>query len=398
MFYHNFKYSLKILLKNKVLIFWTFAFPIILGSLFKMAFSDIENNEKLDTIDIAIIQTEEFNNNQIFKKTFEELSNKNNKNKLFNISYIKEKNNIESKKKANQLLEQDKIVGYLFLENKKEIIVKTSGINQTIFKYVTEEIIQTEKIITNLIKEDMISNPIDQTVEQLYEKIYNKVLSINKNNTILKDTTNTNLSYTMVEFYTLIAMTCLYGGILAMTSINNNLANMSSKGKRIFISPTKKYKTIISSVLASYIVQLLGLFILFIYTVIVLKVYYGNNLPLIILLALIGSLAGLSLGVFTSCIFKSNENTKTGVIISLTMLGCFLSGMMGITMKYVIDKNVPIINKLNPANMITDGFYSLYYYDTLDRYYFNIISLIIFATILIVISIFSLRRQKYDSI
>ena len=80
------------------------------------------------------------------------------------------------------------------------------------------------------------------------------------------------------------------------------------------------------------------------------------------------------------------------------MLGCFLSGMMGITMKYIIDKNVPIINKLNPASMITDGFYSLYYYDTLDRYFFNIISLIIFALILIGVSIFSLRRQKYDSI
>ena len=27
------------------------------------------------------------------------------------------------------------------------------------------------------------------------------------------------------------------------------------------------------------------------------------------------------------------------------MLGCFLSGMMGITMKYVVDTNAPIINK-----------------------------------------------------
>ena len=42
--------------------------------------------------------------------------------------------------------------------------------------------------------------------------------------------------------------------------------------------------------------------------------------------------------------------------------------MMGVTLKYVIDKNVPIINLINPNNLITDGFYSLYYYDTLDRY------------------------------
>lgn len=67
-------------------------------------------------------------------------------------------------------------------------------------------------------------------------------------------------------------------------------------------------------------------------------------------------------------------------------------------MKYIVDKNIPIVNKINPASMITDGFYSLYYYDTLDRYFFNIASLLIFALIMIVISYFSLRRQKYDSI
>ena len=67
-------------------------------------------------------------------------------------------------------------------------------------------------------------------------------------------------------------------------------------------------------------------------------------------------------------------------------------------MKYIVDKNIPIVNKLNPASMITDGFYALYYYDTLDRYFFNISSLLIFALIMITISYFSLRRQKYDSI
>ncbi len=67
-------------------------------------------------------------------------------------------------------------------------------------------------------------------------------------------------------------------------------------------------------------------------------------------------------------------------------------------MKYIVDKNIPIVNKINPASMITDGFYSLYYYDTLDRYFFNIASLLIFALIMIAISYFSLRRQKYDSI
>ena len=95
---------------------------------------------------------------------------------------------------------------------------------------------------------------------------------------------------------------------------------------------------------------------------------------------------------------KSSEDAKSGIIIAITMAGCFLAGMMGITMKYIIDKNIPILNKINPASMITDGFYSLYYYDTLDRFWFNIISLVIFSAIMIILSYISLRRQKYDSI
>lgn len=89
---------------------------------------------------------------------------------------------------------------------------------------------------------------------------------------------------------------------------------------------------------------------------------------------------------------------KTGILIGFTMLGCFLSGMMGITMKYIVDKNIPILNMINPASMITDGFYSLYYYDTLDRYVFDTLSLAIFTGVMIAIAYFGLRRQKYDSI
>lgn len=386
MFIHNFKYSFITLFKNKMLIFWTFAFPIILGTLFNMAFKDIENNEQLDIIDIAIVENEQFKNNKIYREVFNNLSDENNEERLFDIQYV----NLEEAKK---LLEEDEISGYLLYENEFKITVKSSGINETILKTVTEEIKQNEIMINNLTEQEIKKGNYN------YELISKDILTTIANSKAnIEDISNNNLSYTMIEFYTLIAMACLYGGILGMTSLNQCLANQSSNGKRISISPVKKSKLIFSSLLASYLTQIIGLVLLFLYTYFILKVDYGNNLPLIILLALAGSFAGLSLGVFVSSIFKVNENTKIGIVISITMLGCFLSGMMGITMKYIIDKNVPIINKLNPASMITDGFYSLYYYDTLDRFFFNIISLIIFALILIGVSIFSLRRQKYDSI
>ena len=393
MFTHNFKYTLKTLFKDRTLIFWTFAFPIILGTFFNMAFSNIENSESLNIIDIAIVENEEFKSNEIFTTVFENLSDENSEDRLFNATYTTEE-------KAKELLENKDIIGYMKIEEENpKVIFNINGIDQTVFKYVVEEITQTSKIITEMATKEISEQFAIGNFNIDYDELYDRIIKLASEQKVeLNNISNKNLSYTMIEFYTLIAMTCLYGGILGVVAINKSLANMSPQGKRVSVAPTKKHKVILSSVCASYLTQLIGIAILFVYTIFVLKVDYGNNLGLVVSLALAGCLAGLSIGTFVGTIFKTNENTKTGIIISITMLGCFLSGMMGITMKYIIDKNIPIINKLNPASMITDGFYSLYYYDTLDRYIFNLVSLLIFSAVLIIISYISIRRQKYDSI
>lgn len=393
MFWHNFKYSLKTLLKSKMLLFWTFAFPIILGTLFNMAFSNIENNEKLEIINIAIVDNEDFKNNEIFKEAFETLSSENSTNQMFNTTYT-------SLEKSKEMLENEEITGYL-LFNGEDVTIKvsSSGINETILRNVVDQIQSKKEMIGTLAQKEIEDEYKQGNFNIDYNEIYANVMAkIDKNDVKLNNISNKNLSYTMIEYYTLIAMAALYGGIISMFTTNFKLANMNAVGKRTSVSPVRKGTMLLGSLCASYVVQLIGMALLFVFTIFALKVDYGTNLSLIILLACIGSLAGLSLGVAVSTLVKSNENAKIGILISVTMVACFLSGMMGITMKYVIDKNVPILNKINPASMITDGFYSLYYYDTLDRFYFNVISLLIFSALMIFISYKGLRRQKYDSI
>lgn len=392
MFKHNLKYNLKTLFKSKALIFWTYAFPLILGTFFYLAFHDIEKNETFKAIPIAIINNEEFKNNDIWKSTINSLSNEDD-NQVFKTSY-------KTLEEAESLLEEGDITGYLLLENNTpKVIIKENGTSETILKSVIEEINSNINIIKDYIEikvKEEIKNNNYTNID--YEGISREALSMLEIENNIKDITNNNMSYTMIEYYTLIAMAALYGGILGMVAINKCLANMGNIGKRVSVSPTKKRTIILSSALASYIAQVIGVALLFLYTIFVLKVDYGTNLPLIILLSLVGSLTGLSLGIAISSILKTSENTKLGIILAITMTGCFLSGMMGITMKYIIDKNVPLVNMLNPAALITDGFYALYHYDTLTRYWRNIISLLIISIILILISIKALRRNKYDSI
>ena len=389
MFWHNFKYSLKTLLKNKMLLFWTFAFPIVLGTFFYMAFSNIEKTETLDAFDIAIVNNNDFNENILFKEAFKSLSDKTNDNYLFNIKYV-------NLNEAKNLLGEEKIVGYLYFSNDNvNVTVNSSGIDETVLRFVTNELLSKKEMINTLVEVNYAKAASDADLNEIYKEAIN---IINNSDVTLNNISNKNLSYTNIEYYTLIAMSALYGAMISITVINYKLPNMNSVGKRCSISPLNKKTLLISSLLASYLVQIVGLLILFIFMLLVMHVDFGNNGLLVLLLGLVGSLTGLSLGIFIGSVIKTNENAKTGILISITMLWCFLSGMMGITMKYVIDKNVPIINKINPAALLTDGFYALYYYDTLNRYVMDVISLVIISLVLILLSLGSLRRQKYDSI
>ena len=392
MFYHNFKYNLKILFRNRSLVFWTYIFPILLGTLFSLAFSNIENKEKLDIINIDVVNDNNFNKSIAYNETIKILSDEESSDRLFNTKYT----SLEESKKD---LESNDITGYLLFNDVDEvtIYVNSNCINETVLRYVMDEVKSNKMMMESIIKKEMANGNYNVITD--YDSYVNEIKNlINVDNIKLNDISNKNMSYTMIEYYSLIAMACMYGGMISMTIINKMLPNMDVVGKRVAVSKLSKGKMLLSSLLSGYVVQLIGLIILFIYTILVLNVDYGSNLIYVILLALLGSMAGLSLGMMLASALKVNENAKMGMLIAISMFGSFLAGMMGVTMKYVIDKNVPLLNKINPVNMITDGLYSLYYYSSFNRYYFNIISLVIFSVIMITISYLVLRRQQYDSI
>ena len=393
MFLHNLKYTIKTLFKNKILIFWTFAFPIILGIFFNMAFSNIEKDEKLKVFDIAVVNDSQFENQEIYQEALKELSADDSENKLFNIKYVK-------KEKADSLLDDSDIEGYIIFKNEEpQVVVKKNGTYQTLIRFVVTEIGQNKAIIEDLTKKTVENEIAKGSTSFDTEKIAKDILEkINNGQVNMKNISASNLSYMQIEFYTLIAMTCMYCGMLGLTAINNCLANMSSKGKRISVSPNKKSIIVLSSAIGSYLVSMVGIAILILFLRFVLKVDFGDNTPLVVLLSAVGDLAGISMGVLIASVFRVSEGAKTGITIAITMFLSVLSGMMGVTLKYVIDKNVPVINLINPNNLITDGFYSLYYYDTLDRYLRDVTYLLVFVVICLTISFISLRREKYDSI
>ena len=249
MFGHNFKYTFKVLMRSRMLLFWTFVFPLVLGTMFKLAFSNIENSEKLNVIPIAIIDNEDFQGNEAFRRTFETLSDESSDEQMFDTVYV-------SKDEADTLLSDGDVDGVLYMNGEQpEIWIHENGINQTVLQYVVDEIVHTTAIMEKRVQNELEQGAMPD-IEALYKDVMEQVAGRESN---LVDASRANMSYTMIEYYTLIAMACLYGGILGMTALSRNLPNMGNLGKRTAIVPISKAKTMFSSLLAAYCTQLIGL-------------------------------------------------------------------------------------------------------------------------------------------
>lgn len=384
MFFHNYLYRLKCTIRDKQNMFWTFLFPILLATLFNMAFSNISSVERFSEIKIGIVNNDEYLKNTDFTNAINAVSDSDKssgKSNLFNITYA-------SKEEADKLLEDSKIKGYIYFNNGMNLVVKEKGINQTIIKSFLDDFRQTTSTVITIINQ----NPA-AVQDGLLDSISNRT-------DYLKEVASSKAAPdpTVNYFYTLIAMACLYGGFCGLKEVTQLQANLSPQGARVNIAPTHKLRLFMASVAAATTVQLVNIFVLLGYLTLVLKVSFGSKLGYVALTCVIGTITGVTFGTCVASIIKKGEGAKIAILICSTMTMSFLSGMMYDKMKYIITTSVPILGYLNPANLLTDSFYSLYYYSTNTQFFTNIALLCGFSTIFSIITYVILRRQKYASI
>jgi ABC-2 type transport system permease protein len=358
--------------------FWTLLFPLLLATFFNMALSNLSSSETFKAIDIAVVDDAQYQGNQYFRSALNEASKGG--NRLFNLA-------VTSKDKADQLLNDNAIDGYIVVESPIKLVVNKSGLNQNIIKSYTDNYIQTVSAATSI----LLADPTKQ--QELFNKLGDRRQYIKEvSGTTAKP--NNILAY----FYTLIAMSCFYGGFFGMREVTDIQADISPLAARVNVSPVHKLKTFMYSMSASLLIHFFEMLVLLVYLNFVLKVDFGEKIGYVLLTTFAGSVAGLSFGAFISAIVRKSEGIKTAILIGVSMFGSLLSGMMYQNMKYIIAQKAPILSYLNPLNLLTDAFYCLYYYDTFLRYAFNIGILCIFIVLFCSGTYFIIRRRKYASL
>ncbi len=376
MFIHNLKYALITMLKNKTAWMWTLIFPIALGTFMYMSFGSLfENDEAFNVIPVAVVEMED---NESFETMLKELS-KEGEDQMLESRYMTE----EEAKKA---IDSEEVKGIIYVSDDIELTVSENSYETTVLKVILDEYKKRETVITDIAK----TNPaaLKDVIEGMTEEktFFTEV-----------STSDGNQDMYVNYFYAIFAMSCLFASFGAIEKISNLQANVSPLGMRRCLSPNSKAITIIaefiSMLLMQFVVEVaaLGYFM-------VLGVDFGNKIPQILIILLMGSCIGIALGIIIGSISKLSEAAKSGICISISMALSVLADLVASGIKDSIEHSMPIINRINPAALIVDSFYALNIYDTYDRYIRNMATLGAEALLLLVISFIILRRNKYASV
>ena len=378
----NFKYALLRLMRNKANLFWILVFPIVLGCFFKIAFSNITASESFHTIPVAVVEGDNADATA-FHTMIEQLSG-DSEDAMLSATFC-------DYKKARTLLEKGKVDGIFYTTDTVELAVNSDLSDASINQSILQSLLTQYYLNRDLIVQILTTNPgnIESLVDSIGQSVdTRKEVSLTRNNTDTYDQ----------YFYNLIAMACLYTAMGGINLAINNSANLSSLAARKTIAPAKRAALIGTELLAIILFESLLNMVSFLFIVTVLGVHMTTHLGLALLTILISTTFSITFGMFLGCVGPKSEGGKTGLMFAVVMPLCFLSGLMMGTMRMVVEKYAPFVNRINPAALISDSFYALNNYDTLTRYTGNILTLLLMTVLFLIISILVTRRKTYASL
>lgn len=375
---HLLKYRLIQTIRERSILFWTIAFPMILGTFFFMAFGSLAKHETVATqIPVAIISSEQTPKTKAQISFLKQMQ----KQKLIDIQTFK------SSKASQQALEDGKIEGIYDLEASLRLDVTKSDVNTSILK----EILDSYNRHADLITEMSQSNP---------EKLSIALASLKDLRPAVKAVApnGRTTSGFLQPFLTLIAYACLSGMFLGVKNSFDTQANLSTLGARRSLTPTSKLHLIIVDFITVLTVDFVSVLLL---TLLLTKGFglnLGQNLLGLVLTVLMGCVIGVSIGIVLGASNQASIHTKMGLSVLFTLLPSFLAGMMFQNMGLLVEQYAPIINRVNPAAVLADAFYCLSVYDNPARYSRDMMTLLIMSIGCLAIAFIFSRRERYDSI
>lgn len=383
---HLFKYRFIQTIRSYGNMFWALAFPIILGTLFYISFGSVglkgTGDNAWNSIPVAVITAETspakdtFGNSEAFLQFLQEMDGD-----------ILDIQDISTESEAIRALKEEEILGIYYAGDTPSLTVGKNALNESILT----SLLNTYNQHASMFQDIAATHP-----ERLGEAV--KTMNDYKNLVTEQSLNGRTLDPNVTYFFALIAYACLSGAFLGVQNSYDSQANLTALGARRSATPTHKFVLVIVDMLVLILIHFVNILILNLYVVKVLDISLGDDIFSLLLVDLMGSIIGISIGTALGCISRLSLSMKSGLTVAISLFSGFLAGLMFGNMKNIVEQHCPIINRINPAAVLSDAFYCLGVYNDTERFARCILILAGMSLFFLLIAFLGVRRECYDSI
>jgi len=376
MFLHSVKYEIRAVLRAKDFIMWLMLFPVVLGTLFKVAFGSIYANEVLfNTIPVAIVEEKP---SELMTMLVGHLT----EDEGAMLSATK-----TDSATAEEMLFDGKVTGILTVGDEMQLTVTGRGMEQTILQEIVTRCGLYETVIRDAIPKG------EEAVNAALE-----ALSAEMDVCREKVATDGNADPYVGYFYNLIAMVAICGSVTGLHVATDYQPNQTPLGARKNCSATPKSRMLTAGIIGSCVAQSCCMILCVTFLRFVLRIRFGGSLPLLYLTAILSGFLGVTFGFFIGSLGRMKFEVKSAIAVACSMTLCFLSGLMMGDIKGRLALHAPIVNKLNPVALMSDSYYCLNMYSDYSRYLTKVAGIAAYIVLFTVLGVLITRRKKYASI
>ncbi len=407
----TFKYTFLSLIRNGGVLVWALAFPIVLATMFYAMFANLDYDAFGRDIGLIVVDDEAWQarDNEPLRRTLDALT-ETGSSSGGDGALIAMRTAPDEKRALEELYAGDAVAALLVSDSEPELLMKRDpadsmiGVKQSVVQTVLESTEAIDTTATNAIEQrlrgtaDMSKlsgenfvNDLESVLSSTIGADYSQRISITEN------APDENARY----YYALLGLAALFAANLGLVAMNELLPGTGAVGARRSISALQHRSQIAGSLLAAWLLAFLCLLIGFLYMDVVLRVGFGHRELACVGVLALGSALATALGAVFGALPKLPTAAKAGILTGVACVGALFAGLYGTACMELADtvaSLAPWSVYINPAQGISQAFFSLYAYDSMTPYGFAMLGLAALTLVLTGIAYLLYRRQRYVSV
>ncbi len=388
-----FRATLKTLVRDPGLFVWALLFPLLLSTMFMFMFSNIDEELSFQAVPVAVVDDAAWDGSEL-EAVVESLSEAG-EDQLLDVHAF------ESGEEADAALRGGEVSGVLSVDDAGSCTLRVlpdtgnlgvEAINATVLQTVANTYDRDAALVHAIAERDPLAFADSERVESAFSPGgHTEQVSLTRSEPV----------ESVRFYYAMFGMAALFGAQVGMTAICRAQPNLSPLGARRAVGAISRGRVLAATLAASWVVSFGCLLVAFAYVRLVVGIDFAGREGLCVAGLAAAALFATAFGTFIGALPKLSLSSKSGILTGAT---CFLSLFAGLygepcmELADMIARQAPLLAALNPAKVVTDLFYSLYYYDALGPFAGKVGMLFAQAAVLFAASAVFVRKQRYASL